>query len=385
MLHPRRAPGIDLINAQMLKELPHEGFQLLMYIFNAILRLDYWPTSLKQAQIIMIPKLGKNPTDFSSFRPISLLPIISKVLENLILKRINKDKNSHNWNPHHQFGFRQADSTVLQCHRKTDTINKVLEDQQYCTAVFIDVSQAFDEVWHPGLLLKIKKTLPTGYYNLLKSYLQDRYFVTKFNDETSPRFPFHSGVPQGSILGPLLNTLYTSDFPTSRKTTLSTFADDTDIFATHSDATIAALNLQDHLHSIKKWLQKWKMKVNETKSTHIMFTLRKGQCPPVCINQTVIPQVETVKYLGLHFDRKLTWKEHIAIKRKQLDHKTRDIKWLIGKNSPLSLENKTLIYKTILKPIWTYGIELWGCASKSNIAIMQRYQSKILRTIANAP
>ena len=68
-----------------------------------------------------------------------------------------------------------------------------------------------------------------------------------------------------------------------------------------------------------------------------------------------------------------------------LDHKTRDIKWLIGKNSPLSLENKTLIYKTILKPIWTYGIELWGCASKSNIAIMQRYQSKIPRTIANAP
>ena len=70
------------------------------------------------------------------------------------------------------------------------------------------------------------------------------------------------------------------------------------------------------------------MKVNETKSTNITFTLRKGQCPPVCINQTVIPQDETVKYLGLHFDRKLTWKEHIAIKMKQLDHKTGDIKCL---------------------------------------------------------
>jgi hypothetical protein len=115
----------------------------------------------------------------------------------------------------------------------------------------------------------------------------------------------------------------------------------------------ASLNLQDHLHSIEKWLQKWKMKVNETKSTHITFILRKGHCPSVCINQTDIPQVETVKYLGWNFDRKLTWKEHIAIKRKQLDHKTRAIKWLIGKNSPLSLENKTLIYKTILKPIWT--------------------------------
>jgi hypothetical protein len=127
------------------------------------------------------------------------------------------------------------------------------------------------------------------------------------------------------------------------------------------------------------------MKVNETKLTDITFTLRKGQCPPVCINQTVIPQAETVKNLGLPFDRKLTWKEYIAMTRKQFDHRTRDIKWLIGKISPLSLENKTLIYKTILKPIWTYGIELWGCASKSNIAIMQRYQSKILRKIANAP
>jgi len=127
------------------------------------------------------------------------------------------------------------------------------------------------------------------------------------------------------------------------------------------------------------------MKVNETKSTHITFTLRKRHCPPVCINQNEMPQVEKVKYLGLHFDCKLTWKEHIAKKSKQLDHKTCDIKWLISRKSPLSLENKTLIYKTILKSIWTYGIEMWGCASKSNIAIMQRYQSKILRTIANAP
>ena len=102
------------------------------------------------------------------------------------------------------------------------------------------------------------------------------------------------------ILSPM-RVLYTSDLPT-----LSTFADDTAIFATRSDPTTASLNLQDHLHSIEKWLQKWKMKVNETKSTHITFTLRKDQCPPVCINQTVIPQVETVKYLGLHFDRKLT-------------------------------------------------------------------------------
>jgi hypothetical protein len=127
------------------------------------------------------------------------------------------------------------------------------------------------------------------------------------------------------------------------------------------------------------------MKVNETTSSHIKFALRKGQCPPVCVNQTVIPYVETVKYLGLHFDRTLTWKEHIAVKRKQLNHKTREMKWLTGKKYPLSLENKILIYKTILRPVWTHRIELCGCAKKSNVAIMQRYQSKLLRTIINAP
>jgi hypothetical protein len=128
------------------------------------------------------------------------------------------------------------------------------------------------------------------------------------------------------------------------------------------------------------------MKVNETKSSYITFTLRKGQCPPVCIIQTVIPHIETVKYLGLHFDRRLTWKERIATKRKQLDHKTREIKWLVGKkNSPLSLENQTLMYKTVLRPVWIYGIELWGCVNKSNTAIMQRCQSKLLRFITNAP
>ena len=92
-----------------------------------------------------------------------------------------------------------------------------------------------------------------------------------------------------------------------------------------------------------------------------------------------------MKYLGLHFDKGLTWKNHVAMKRKQLDLKTREIYWLIGKHSPLSLENKLLIYKTVLKPVWTYGIELWGCATKSNIAVIQRYQSKLLRTITNAP
>jgi hypothetical protein len=115
----------------------------------------------------------------------------------------------------------------------------------------------------------------------------------------------------------------------------------------------------------------------------ILFHIR--HCPPVYINQTVVPQVQTVKYLGQHFDKRLTLKDHVLTKWKHLDHKTHKIYWLIGKHSPFSLENKLLIYKTVLKPVWTYGIEMWGSAAKSNLAVIQRYQSKLLRNITSAP
>jgi len=96
-----------------------------------------------------------------------------------------------------------------------------------------------------------------------------------------------------------------------------------------------------------------------------------------CLNQ--------LRHRVPHFDKRLTWREHVTKTRKHLDLKTRELIWLMGKHSPLSLTNKLLIYKTVLKPIWTYGLALWGCAASSNLAIIQRYQAKILRQITNAP
>jgi hypothetical protein len=107
--------------------------------------------------------------------------------------------------------------------------------------------------------------------------------------------------------------------------------------------------------------------------------LRKGNIPQLYYNNNTIPQAETVKYLGLHFDKWLNWKHHITQTRKYLNLKTRELYWIFGRHSPLSLLSKTLIYKVVLRPVWTYAIELWGCASSSNIEILQRYQSKILR------
>jgi len=145
MLNQKKAPSLELITARMLKELPN-GFIKLMHILNATLRIEYRPKSLKFARIIMITKPRKNPMDVSSYQPIRLLPIFSKLLEELIHKNINIDLNPQQWIPNHQFGFRQAHSTGQQCHRISDIINKAKENEQYFTAAFSDVSQALDKL-----------------------------------------------------------------------------------------------------------------------------------------------------------------------------------------------------------------------------------------------
>jgi hypothetical protein len=111
-LHLKKAPGMDLITPTMLKELPHKGIILLTCLFNAILRHQYWSHSLKLADIILIHKPGKDPKKVKSYRPISLLPVLAKLLEKLILRRIDPKFSNSDWIPHHQFGFRRAHFTI---------------------------------------------------------------------------------------------------------------------------------------------------------------------------------------------------------------------------------------------------------------------------------
>lgn len=380
-----KAPGYDLIVGQMLKHLPRKGIVFLTTIYNGMLRLCYFPIQWKFAHVIMIPKPGKPPTEATSYRPISLLPIMSKIFERLLLLKLNQIVPIQNLIPNHQFGFRQKHSTVQQCHRVVNEIMKSLEEKKLCASVFLDVQQAFDKVWHKGLLYKLKKHLPSQIYLLLKSYLQDRYFQVKTNNALSDYKTIKSGVPQGSVLGPYLYTIFTADIPTTEETIVATFADDTAIMSSHTDPVVATEKLQNHLNLIDNWFKKWKIKVNNTKSTQITFTNRRTTCPQVSINNAPIPIKNEVKYLGLHLDEKLTWKTHIKAKKQQLNMKLRQMYWLMGKRSQLALENKLTLYKAILKPVWTYGIELWGCSKPSNTKILQTFQSKTLRMIANAP
>jgi hypothetical protein len=147
----------------------------------------------------------------------------------------------------------------------------------------------------------------------------------------------------------------------------------------------AVENLQKALDKISRWTSDWKIKINENKSAQVTYTLRpKNNRLFTYINGTQIPQAELAKYPGLHLDSRLTWKHHVRQKANQIRQKQREMYWLIGRHSKLDLQNKRLVYLSIIKPIWMYGTQLWGWAHKSNREVIQRSQNKFLCTITNA-
>ena len=147
-------------------------------------------------------------------------------------------------------------------------------------------------------------------YRILQSYLTNRYFRTKYREAYSSLRQILAGVPQGSVLGPLLYLIYTADLPTLANSTTATFADNTAILTVHEEPTVAAHRLQMHLNKIQSWLKTWRMKANEAKSVQVTFTLSKMTCSPVKLNNEQLPQADEVKYLGIHLDRRLTWRKH---------------------------------------------------------------------------
>jgi len=261
----------------------------------------------------------------------------------------------------------------------------LLEVKSVCSAVFLDVAQAFDKVWHDGLVKKLRSILPPDFCDILESYLTERFFRVKQENCYSSLQPINAGVPQGSILGPTLYVLYTFDIPTPANSTIATFADDTAILTVADTEQESTQLLQNAVDEIANWTKKWKIGLDNTKSLHIDFTNKKITYLPVSVLGNQIPHSNTAKYLGMTLDAKLRWKEHIKIKKDELEIKLRNLHWLMGRNSTLSTHCKLALYNYVLKPVWTYGAQLWGCAKKSNVEVLQRFQNKVLRNIVNAP
>lgn len=176
-LNPRKAPGHNSVTARKLPELTKKGDVFLTYIFNSILRLGHIPKQFKTAKIKMLPKTDESVGKVASYRPISLLPILSKLFEKLFVVRLLPILEKHHIIPDHQFGFREKRSTIEKIYRVVSTIRHALKSKQFWgPTVFIDIKQAFHKVWQGGLMHKVSQYFPAQVVNILKSYLTNRKF-----------------------------------------------------------------------------------------------------------------------------------------------------------------------------------------------------------------
>ena len=271
VLNLAKSPGEDRINNRIIKLLPEKALLYLLLIYNSMLRFEYFPHKWKHAGITLILKPGKNSSEASSYRPISLLSGLSKIFEKLLMQRLFEVEEFAKAVPSHQFGFRREHGTDHQLARVSQFILRAYEDKQFCSAVFIDVSEAFDRVWHDGLLCKLIKILPINLYNILESYLSQRTFTVNCNDGIKSRSgKVSAGVPQGSVLGPILYTIYSSDMPLPQlpqthvnirphqnRMLLSTYADDTVIMCTSEVPAAAVCENQIYLRQFETWANKW--------------------------------------------------------------------------------------------------------------------------------
>lgn len=391
-LKNHKSPGHDLIKNEVIKQLPFRAVLFITALFNACLKWNYFPHNWKHAQVSMILKPGKPKKALSSYRPISLLPTLSKLFEKIIAYRLKTVLDEWQVLPSFQFGFREGHSTIDQMAKFSEFVNMNFENYQQTAALFIDFQQAFDRVWHAGLIYKMKKLcFPQYLIGVISSFLDDRSFSVKLDDTFSSIKPVRASVPQGSVLGPILFNLYVSDIaqniPDSRECFLGMFADDQLIAVAHNNINVAQSKLQTLVNLIVQWCDLWCVTISISKSEAKIFTLMKTDNPPcVKIGNEGIPWKESsVRWLGVWFDRRLTWADHIKTKTAEGYQRLGKLFPLLNKKSSLRMKAAVLIHKTILLPIITYGCPVWMAAANTHLNKLEVFQSKVLRIITRAP
>ncbi|BES92562.1 Hypothetical protein NTJ_05371 [Nesidiocoris tenuis] len=380
----KKAPGHDEITQPLLKGLHRKGVVMLTHIYNAVIRTTYFPSRWKHAHVVMVKKPNKRSDDPESYRPISLLPLFSKILERLLLPHL-MSALAHLL-PDTQFGFRQNHSCSHQLHRVVNTVLEAYEKKKVCLGVFLDSEKAFDKVLHKGLLVKIKPHVSDTLFRILKSYLDGRTFAVKCEKSLSASRRIVSSVPQGSVWGPFLYLIYMHDIPLSDGIVSAQFADDTAVLKLARNFDEAGATMQRHLDDIQDWSRKWRLRLNPDKSSMVPFScLRDPLTTPLQINNSAIPIESSVRYLGLQLDSKLLWNAHISNLVKKIRQRIHQLKALLSRNSPLSMDTKRLLFLSLIRPIWTYACGLWGSAAACHIRRIQVTQNRVLRMIANAP
>ena len=367
-LNPNKAHGWDEISVRMIKLSDAALVTPLKMIFSNCLRRGVFPEIWKRANVVPVHKKHEKNLK-GNYRPISLLPIFGKILEKLMYDSIYSHLVSYDLLNPNQSGFRPGDSTINQLISITHTIFKAFDCNPPLDvrSVYLDISKAFDRVWHDGLMYKLKRCGVSGQLLvLIQSFLKDRKQRTVLNGKNSNWGDISAGVPQGSILGPLFFLVYINDLSADLKCNVKLFADDTSLFTVVEDPNTAASDMNHDLDRIKQWAYDWRMSFNPDplkQAVEIRFTRRKSDIdhPVILFNNTPVKKVDEHKHLGIILDSKLTFSAHI----KAVISKTRKgIGMLKYLSSYLPRHTLNELYKLYVRPHLDYGDVIYHIPGK---------------------
>ena len=346
--------------------------------------------SLKSGQYVVPVHKKEDKTLVKNYRPISLLPIFSKIFERIIYNSIFNYFHSNKLFTPSQSGFLPGDSCIAQLLSIIHEIQNAFDENPACDVrgVFLDISKAFDKVWHDGLLYKLKTYGIDGQLlSLLENYLENREQRVVLNGQTSEWRKIRSGVPQGSVLGPLLFLIYINDLPDGISSLCKIFADDTSLFSKVIDINESANNLNSDLEKITEWAHQWKMQFNpdpNKQANEVIFSKKSNSIsyPAVKFNNNDITKCSDQKHLGIVLDSKLNFESHVNQKIKKCNK-------LIGVIRRLSvhLPRTALltIYKSFVRPNLDYGDILYDKPKNENFQNkLEKVQYRACLAITNA-
>ena len=378
-----KAAGPDSIDNRLLKEFARPLSAPLIDLFIFSLSTGKVPSLWTQANVT--PVFKKNdPSDVPNYRPISLLNTIGKVLVKIIHKYIYNFLKEHQVINTLQSGFIPGDSTVNQLVDIYNNFCQALDDGKEVRAIFCDISKAFDRVWHKGLLFKLHSVGISG--SLLQwfaDYLYNRKQRVVIPGVTSNWSSVEAGVPQGSILGPLLFLLYINDIVESINSSIRLFADDTTLYIIVDNPLHAANQLNSDLSRIHQWATNWLVTFNPSKSKSIIFSRKRNKpnYPNVVMDQQPIQEVNSHKHLVLILSSDCTWHDHLEYIKSKAWTRINVMRKLKFKLDRRSLQ---IIYFTFIRPILEYADVVWKNCTQYEINDLEKIQNEAARIVTGA-
>ena len=356
-----KATGWDEVSPRVVKQVVAELAGPLSQLYNGCMREGRYPKCFKLARVVPVFKV-EDPTQFSNYRPVSVLPVLSQVFERVLKRRLVDFLEKQKVIISSQYGFRSGHSTSMAIFHMVEKVRAAWTEKKVSLGVFIDLKKAFDTVDHEILAKKLEHYGVRGQtLTLIRSYLADRMQYVSYGGFESDRGEVICGVPQGSVLGPLFFLLYVNDMVAAcRELDLVLFADDTSIFAKAGDATELFGKVNRGLVELSKWFRCNKLTLNLKKTEYVYFGGQGRRIVPqggLNIGGEAIRRVEGARFLGVWVDEGLKWSEHIE----KVRSKVSQLVGILGRASAILCGQMIRnLYNGLVLPHFQYCLMVWG-------------------------